>query len=115
MKRSDKNLLHDILEAAEKIEKFTKGCNKAEFLKNDLLESGVLLQFEIIGEAINHLDEEIKDKYSNVKWAKAVGFRNAIIHGYYQIDFKLVWKTVKNDLPELKKKVAKILGELGEL
>ncbi|OIN89897.1 hypothetical protein AUJ40_01030 [Candidatus Berkelbacteria bacterium CG1_02_42_45] len=109
MKKNDVIFLEDIIEAVEKIEKFCRGFNSRKFYNNDLIQSAVIRQFEILGEAINHLSSEIKEKHSGINWARAVSFRNILIHGYKEIDYQIVWKTVKTDLPTLKSQVKQIL------
>lgn len=111
MKKSDTILLEDIFEAVGKIEKFCRGLDNRKFYHNDLVQSAVTRQFEILGEAINHLSSEITEKYSEIDWAKAVSFRNIIIHGYREIDYKIVWNTIEIDLPTLKKQIKKLLSK----
>jgi len=35
--------------------------------------------------------------------------RNRMIHGYFTVDYSIVWKIIKEDLPELKEKLEEIL------
>ena len=42
----------------------------------------------------------------------AYEMRNALAHGYFQIDLEIVWTTIQNDLPKLEKQVQKILQQL---
>ena len=51
----------------------------------------VIRNFEIIGEAANHLPDEFRDQYSFVDWHRIRGFRNRIVHDYMGIDYKIVW------------------------
>lgn len=65
---------------------------------------------EIIGEAGNHITDEIKLKFSGVEWAQIVGMRNVFVHEYFGVDSRIVWEIIKEDLPDLKKKVIEILN-----
>lgn len=112
MKRDDKILLNDILESIKLIEDFTTGFGYDIFIADEKTKSAVVRQFEIIGEAIKILPDEIKEKYSEVEWHKAAGLRNALIHGYFEVDYDLIWKTIKIDLPEFKKQISKVLKDL---
>lgn len=67
---------------------------------------------EIIGEAITSLDRGLKAKYPKAEWRFATAMRNRLIHGYFDVDAKIVWNTTQNDLPKLKKEVNKILQDL---
>ena len=46
---------------------------------------------------------------AGVPWAKVIAFRNRLIHGYWSIDYLLVWDVVVNDLPPLKQEVTRLL------
>ena len=70
-------------------------------------------QMEIIGEASDHISEEIKIKFSEIEWAQIKGMRNIFVHEYFGIDSRLVWEIIKHDLPELKSKVVTILNALS--
>jgi len=65
-----------------------------------------MMQFIIIGEAVNNLSAEYKDSHPELPWSQAVGLRNQTAHGYFDIDPKIVWQTIKEDLPILKKALA---------
>ena len=67
---------------------------------------------EIIGEASNHISEEIKSEFSEIQWAQIVGMRHVFVHEYFGIDIKLVWEIIKNDLPELKDKIKEIIDKI---
>jgi uncharacterized protein with HEPN domain len=96
-----KERLMHILEAISEIETFTRSSSKVSFLNDPILINATLFQFAIIGEAIIHIENEILDKYE-YPWYKVRGFRNFILHEYHAIDFRIVWESIKKDLPELK-------------
>ena len=104
--------LEHIIDAVKDIESFTKGLTKSQFLKNKLRQSAVIRQLEIIGEASKNLPEYFREKHSVVEWKKIAGTRDKIIHHYFGIDLNTVWDIVKDDLPDLKKKVTAILEEI---
>ena len=72
----------------------------------------VIRNFEIIGEAASHIPKEIQMKYPFVEWKEMIGFRNVLIHGYFRIEIKTVWDTVKNNIPILKQHVAEMKSAL---
>ena len=69
-------------------------------------------QMEIIGEASNHISNELKSKFTDVEWAQIVGMRNVFAHEYFGIDSSLVWEIIKNDIPDLKAKIKLILQSI---
>jgi uncharacterized protein with HEPN domain len=61
----------------------------------------VIRNFEVIGEAANHLPDEFRDQHSSVDWHRIRGFRNRIVHDYMGIDYKIVWNIKETFLPIL--------------
>ena len=109
MKRDDTVYLHHILDAIESIENYTKGMSENEFLSNSMTHDAVVRQIEIIGEAARNVSDQFQNKYPKLPWAKMIGIRNKIIHEYFNVNYAIVWDTVKDDLPSLKKTIKKLL------
>lgn len=103
--------LRHILDAIGRIADYTAGISTAQFMSGKLLQDGVVRQLEIIGEASRNLSAEFCDKHSEVPWAQIIGLRNRIIHAYFDINLRVVWEIVQNDLPVVKQQVEKILEE----
>jgi uncharacterized protein with HEPN domain len=78
-------------------------------MENSMMRFACIKQMEIIGEASNHVSEEIKSKFSQVEWAQIVGMRNVFVHEYFGVDVFVVWEIIRNDLPDLKNKIKEIL------
>jgi len=55
----------------------------------------------VIGEAANHIPEEIRQKYPEAPWSEMTGIRNVIVHEYFGVSLKILWETVSSDLPPL--------------
>jgi len=104
-----KERLEHIKQAIADIENFIKDSSKESYLSDSMLINATLFQFSIIGEAIIYVDDDLLAKYE-FPWYKVRGFRNFILHEYHAIEFRIVWETIKNDLPELKEKVDQILA-----
>ena len=109
MKRDDTVYLHHILDAIESIENYTKGMSENEFLSNSMAHDAVVRQIEIIGEAARNVSDEFQNKHPNLPWTRMIGIRNKITHEYFNVNYAIVWDTVKDDLPLLKKSIKKIL------
>lgn len=100
-RRTPQLLVEDILDAARKIQKFTKGMSFDKFIHDDKTVDAVIRNFEIIGEASNRLSEEFKRKHDSIEWTRMIGFRNRIVHDYFGIDHSIVWNIIQKYLPEL--------------
>jgi uncharacterized protein with HEPN domain len=78
-----------------------------------MLRFACVKQMEIIGEASNHISEELWSKFTDIKWAQIVGMRNVFTHEYFGIDTSIVWEIIKNNIPELKAKIQLILESMS--
>jgi uncharacterized protein with HEPN domain len=90
--------LEHISKAGHKILKFCEGKNESDFLLDDMLQSSVIYQFLIIGEAIQFVEQEILKK-NNYPWHLPRSFRNYIAHEYFGINLRRVYKTITDMLP----------------
>ena len=75
-KRGANLLLSDILDAVNKIKKYTVGLNYESFIADSKTLDAVIRNFEIIGEAANRLPFEFKEKHETIDWFRIIGFRN---------------------------------------
>lgn len=80
-----------------------------DFLNNERLSRAICRSLEIIGEASNKMDPDLKVKYPLVAWREMSDIRNRIIHHYFGIDQDIVWDTIKTNIPVLKEEVEDIL------
>lgn len=103
--------LKHIIESIGYIESFIRSRIRDEFDKSVELQDALSRRLEIIGEAAKNIDDDFKQKHKEIEWKKIVGMRDVMIHKYFEIDLDLVWNTVKEDLPKLKKEISKILRE----
>ncbi len=100
--------IEDILEAIGRIEDYTADLDYAGWQGDQKTIDAVIRNFEIIGEAARHVPDSIQERFSDVPWAKMKGIRNVLIHEYFGVDVEVVWKTVRQDIPGLKKRLLQI-------
>jgi uncharacterized protein with HEPN domain len=110
-KRDHLLLLNDILESAIKIKKYTENLSLEHFLNDDKTVDAVVRNLEIIGEAANRINLEIKEQYPKVEWKRIKGLRNRIVHDYFGIDYEIVWSIIENDLDNLIEEVEQIIDD----
>lgn len=106
--RKDLDRLGDMLEAIEAIARYTTS-GRDRFDSDELVRVWCLRHIELIGEAASRLSEELRAKHSNVPWRKIIGMRNALIHGYFKINWPRVWNTIEKDLPDLRSALQSII------
>lgn len=108
MKPTERQRADHILESIEKITKYTKKLSEEEFLDNDLVKDAVLYLFSVIGEAVIFIDNETLKKYP-YPWHLVSSFRNYIAHEYFGLNMKLVYQSIKQDLPVLEAKIKELI------
>ncbi len=111
MIRDDKVYLSHILKSISFIEKYCAKLTLREFYKNEILQNAMVRQLEIIGEAANSVSKATRNKLTTVEWYKIIGMRNKLIHEYFGVDLNVVWTTIKEELPQLKKAVTEYLSD----
>ncbi len=82
------------------------------FMENSMMRFACVKQMEIIGEASNHISDELKSRFSTVEWSQIIGMRNVFVHEYFGIDSGIVWEIIKKDIPELKEKIKMISSSI---
>ena len=82
MKRNVNLYLGDILKSIKSIESFSEGLTKEKLVSDDLHQSAIIRQLEIIGEATKNIPNSFREKYPEVPWKDISGFRDVMIHGY---------------------------------
>ena len=98
----------DILEAIESIEGFVSGLSFEDFLGNDMARSAVVRKLEIIGEAVKNLPPHVPQRYPDIPWRSMAKMRDRLSHGYWTVDYEIVWKVVKEEISALKPRLQKV-------
>jgi len=113
MKRDYSLYVEDILDCINKIETFVEGMDFQQFVQDDKTASAVIRKLEIIGEASKIVPDSIKQKFSQIPWKEMARMRDKITHHYFDIDYEVVWKILKEELPKVKPHIVKILDQGG--
>jgi len=103
--------LKDILAAIESIDSFVEGISYEDFRMDDKTASAVIRKFEIIGEAAKNISDEIRKQYPSLPWKEMAGMRDRLIHFYFGVDYNLVWRTIKERLPQVKSEIQSIIRQ----
>lgn len=112
MRLEVKKYLFDIRNAVELLARFTAGKSFRDYQRDAMLRAAVERKFEVIGEAVAklvRLDETIANGIS--EYQRIIAFRNVLIHGYADIDDRLVWDVLETNLPTLRREIEALLKE----
>ncbi len=112
-KISDLNRVQHIIESITNIENFLGDVDLKSFTENLEKRAAVERMLEIIGEATNHISEEILyKKNESSPWRKIIATRNMIAHEYFRVDYEVLFDIVTNEIIPLKKDIQTILENL---
>ena len=73
------------------------------------MQDAVIRKIELLGEAVKNLPQDFRENHPKIPWKDIVGMRDKVIHQYFGVDLDLVFDIARKDIPELHKKVSKIL------
>lgn len=106
--RNPEERILDMLEAIKRIEKYAVRGRHA-FTGDELIQTYVVHNLQIFGEAAFKLPLEYRDQHPEIPWSKIMGMRHILVHDYFAIDLDIVWNVVENELPLLKQKLQEII------
>lgn len=109
--RTEAQYLWDIIEAGDALARFLAGKSRSQFAQDEILRSAVQVKLIIVGEAVSHLSGALTGKYPEVPWREIRGFRNIVIHGYFKVDWDIIWGAATKDAPELCAAAQRILEQ----
>ena len=105
--------LGHIVEAIERIHRYVEDMSEIGFLNDEKTQDAVIRNFEIIGEAARNIERyhaTFTAAHAEVPWTLMVAMRNRVAHGYFKMDFELIWNTIHTDLPELHQQVCRLIA-----
>ncbi len=108
--------LGHILESIKRIQQYTENMAESVFLENKLVQDAVIRNFAIIGEASNNIEKHYPDfaaDHPELPLSFAYQMRNALAHGYFQVDFEIVWTTIHSDISSLHAVIAELRKDLN--
>lgn len=107
----DKSRLEHILDAIDTILEKSDGLTYEDLTADKIVFGGIVYYTMVIGEAAYHLSKAFKEKYNETDWLQITKMRHNLVHGYYQVDPKVVWFVLKDDLLPLREQVTRYIAE----
>ena len=109
MPRSQLLYLSDIQDAIGNIQVYVGDLSFETFKKDRMRIDAVVRNFEVIGEAVKNLSDDLKAQFPGTDWKAVAGFRDTLIHGYFGVDIEILWDIIVNKIPLLQEEVEKII------
>lgn len=106
--RDPRERVRDMLDAVAAIERYLHR-GRAAFEQDELLQAWFVRNLQIIGEAARALPEEVRALAPEIEWPKIIGMRNVLVHGYFDVDFDIVWNAASRDAPAIKPRLEHLL------
>ena len=107
--------LTHMVQAIERIGRYTDVLDEATFLQHEMVQDAVIRNLEVLGEASNNVSKhypEFAAQHPELPLAFAYQMRNAVAHGYFKVDYEIVWQTIHADLPTLSAQVKNAIATL---
>jgi uncharacterized protein with HEPN domain len=106
--RSWELFLRDMLDATQKVIRYTADRELATFAADEMAYDATLRNLEVLGEAAKKIPEEIRQRHPQVDWRGVAGLRDILAHAYFALDDETLWKIVRTDIPRLLEQLREI-------
>ncbi len=112
MLNKDYYILLSMVEIIDKIIRYTVNYTNAnDFYNNERDYDATLMNFIVLGEIIDKLTDEVKDKNPQIEWNKIYGLRNIIAHNYFGVNVDIVWQIALLFIPKLKNNINELINK----
>ena len=104
-----REVLGHILIEAEYLVQHAEGLTLERFFADATLQRAFVRSLEIIGEAAKKVPEDVRQQHPSIEWRAMAAMRDRLIHGYFGVDYGLVWEVVRERIPDLRERLAELL------
>jgi uncharacterized protein with HEPN domain len=110
MRDDDRVRILPMIDAAEAVAQFVTGRNRDDLDRDRMLLFALVHAIEIFGEAASKLSPETRATAPEIPWSAIISMRNRLIHGYFDVDTTIVWKTATVEVPALAPLLRALVG-----
>ncbi len=110
--KDDSVYLRHILDEIAFLKRISAERTLDDLINDDYFSHAVRSAIEVIGEAAINVPDRIKSEDPDIPWREMAALRNRIIHGYFRIDYSIVWNVIIQDLPEIEPKISALLAKM---
>ncbi len=111
MSRSWRLFLEDIVEASDRVSRYSEGKDLSTFPQDEMAYDAVLRNLQIIGEAAKSVPADVRQGHPEVDWKGMAGLRDVLTHAYFGLDNETLWDVVTTKVPQLRDRVRRILDK----
>jgi uncharacterized protein with HEPN domain len=106
--------VEDIIDAMDKAETAVINVDYDRFVDDFMINFVVARALEIVGEATKRLPQKVRKAYPEIPWRDMAGMRDRIVHDYDNVDLRIMWDVVKQEIPQLKPRLQQILADYSD-
>ncbi len=110
MSKLPEEFLKHILDEINYLISTSQDLEESNFSQDQTLQRAFVRSLEIIGEAAKNLSLDFKSEHNDIDWKSMAGMRDRLIHGYFGVDYQIVWDVIQTEIPKLKSKIASLLS-----
>jgi uncharacterized protein with HEPN domain len=110
MLKADTVRLQHMVDAANQALTFVAEKSRSELDRDPLLALALVRLIEIFGEAASRVTREAKSKSREIPWADIIAMRNRLIHGYFDVNLDIIWRTVNEEMPPIARQIENLLS-----
>jgi uncharacterized protein with HEPN domain len=110
MLKADTIRLQHMVDAANQALSFVAEKSRNELERDQLLALAPVKLIEIFGEAASKITRETKSRSPEIPWADIIAIRNRLIHGYFDVNLEIIWRTVNEEMPPIARQIENLLS-----
>lgn len=108
------DFLFDIRESCRRIVEYSTGSSRDEVCSDTMRLDGILHNFQVIGEAVKRLPDDLRTQHADIPWKDIAGMRDVISHAYFALDLDILWAGITVDIPVLLGRVEEMVADYDD-